>query len=513
MRNNLALGILICLCGTTALSACGSSDAPPGPGASGGSGGSSGSGGSAGTAGMGGASGAAGSAAADAGTLPDGGTKGDAGSCDATDIRGKLLCIPGLTIVQETPAPTSGNNAGYTRFQLTLEQDVDHESPGGQRFAQSLVLWHRDETAPVVLASSGYNISSSRTELGTRFGLNTLQVEHRYFAPSIPNPADWKHLNIKQSAGDYHAIATAFKSIYKGKWVNTGASKGGMTSVYHRRFYPSDLDATVAYVAPNMLGLADPRFPEFLRQVGGDAYAGCRSSLNELQKTVLTRRAEIEPLMTGTYEELGSKGVALEHAVLEMPFTFWQYQSPTSTTRGCAAIPAADAAPMPLYEFFSAVAYLSNFSDTGFARYAPYYYQAANQLGAPGVDDAHLAGLLQHRDTYRPSSYIPKGIQAPMWDAEAMVDIQNWVKTEGKTIIFIYGEYDPWSAGRFEIGTTGDNHVFVAPAANHGANLARLNETDRANALSVLQNWLGVPPVVPFDEPPADEDETFRPRL
>jgi hypothetical protein len=44
----------------------------------------------------------------------------------------------------------------------------------------------------------------------------------------------------------------------QGKWVNTGASKGGMTSVYHRRFFPNDLDANVAYVAPLSYSQEDP---------------------------------------------------------------------------------------------------------------------------------------------------------------------------------------------------------------------------------------------------------------
>jgi hypothetical protein len=320
-------------------------------------------------------------------------------------------------------------------------------------------------------------------------------------------------LNIKQSAGDYHAITMAFKSIYKGKWVNTGASKGGMTSIYFRRFYPNDLDATVAYVAPNSYGLADQRYPAFIDQVGGDTWAACRENLKELQKTVLMRRDEVEPLMVDSYAALGGPAIALEHATLEMPFTFWQYQSPTSATRGCGAIPAADAPIATLYSFFSTVSYLRNFSDAGGQGYLAYYYQATNQLGAPAAADSHLVGLLQHGDTYRPAYYIPKTIEVPPWDGEAMVDIQNWVKTEGKTIIFIYGEFDPWSAGRFEIGSSGDNHLYIAPGGNHGSKLTSLNDADHTEALSVLQRWLGVPPVLPTEAASPFDDEDFRPRL
>jgi hypothetical protein len=516
--------VLACLCGTFAVAAC-SSDDPIGSGGSGGTGGSAGSGSSTGGAGpsaTGGAAGTSGSAgtggfAGSGGTSsPDSGAKHDGGNTDATpcsadDIRGKLACIPGLTIVTDT-----ASGSAFRRFTLTIDQLVDHENPNGQHFRQRLTLLHRDEAAPVVLASTGYGLAGmqgEQTELGGLFPTNVVQVEHRYFAPSIPDPIDWKHLNIKQSAGDYHAITTALKTIYKGKWVNTGASKGGMTSVYHRRFFPADLDVTVAYVAPHSYGLADARYPEFLKTVGGDTWASCREKLAELQKTVLTRRVEIEPRMTDSYAALGGTSVALEHAVLEMPFTFWQYQAPANMTWGCSAIPAADAEVTTLFTYFSRVSYLRNFSDAGFENYTPYFYQATGQLGAPGAEDAHLVGLLQHRDTYRPAHYIPKGIDVPTWDAEAMVDVQNWVKNEAKQIIFIYGEFDPWTAGKFEIGSSGDNHIFVAPGANHGASLNRLTDADRAAAIALLQSWLGVTPVLPLQSQHAFDDETFRPRL
>ena len=100
-----------------------------------------------------------------------------------------------------------------------------------------------------------------------------------------------------------------------------------------------------------------------------------------------------------------------------------------------------------------------------------------NQLGAPAADDSYLLTLLQHRDTYRPSYYIPAGIEVPMWDPEAMVDVQKWVKNEGKRIIFIYGEFDPWSAGRFEIVPR--RELLIAPGGNR-FHLARLMTDDRA---------------------------------
>src|SRR5207248_666989 len=96
---------------------------------------------------------------------------------------------------------------------------------------------------------------------------------------------------ILQAATDHHRLVQALKPIYAGRWISTGASKGGMVSVYHRRFYPSDVAGTVAYVAPN--DVVDPvdGYSRFLDTVGSDP--GCRAALKTAQQEALKRRSEI----------------------------------------------------------------------------------------------------------------------------------------------------------------------------------------------------------------------------
>jgi PS-10 peptidase S37 len=184
--------------------------------------------------------------------------------CAATDLEGKLRCIPGLTV---EVAPDAGV-PGYTRYNLRLQQPADHDAPQAGDFPMRLTLLHAESSKPLVLSTSGYGLSSGRTELTRAFAANQLSYEHRFFGPSRPMPADWTKLTIRQAAADAHRIAEAFHWLYPGRWVNTGASKGGMTSVYHRRFHPCDVDATVAYVAPVTLGTLDPAYPAFLAQAG-----------------------------------------------------------------------------------------------------------------------------------------------------------------------------------------------------------------------------------------------------
>src|SRR5258706_12098920 len=96
---------------------------------------------------------------------------------------------------------------------------------------------------------------------------NHIDVEHRYFGKSVPSSMDWKQLTLKNSADDLHDIVTALKTIYRGKWVSTGTSKGGQESLYYKYYFLDDMDATVAYVAPICLTQVDPRINAWFQQI------------------------------------------------------------------------------------------------------------------------------------------------------------------------------------------------------------------------------------------------------
>ncbi|WNG31553.1 hypothetical protein F0U62_16010 [Cystobacter fuscus] len=70
---------------------------------------------------------------------------------------------------------------------------------------------------------------------------------HLLGGASRPASNDLGLLTVQQAAGDYHRVIGAFKPLYSGHWLTTGGSKGGLAAVFHRAFYPDDVDATVAY--------------------------------------------------------------------------------------------------------------------------------------------------------------------------------------------------------------------------------------------------------------------------
>ncbi|MFC8147561.1 S28 family serine protease, partial [Streptomyces paradoxus] len=178
------------------------------------------------------------------------GTAGAATAADAagtTDIKERLLSIPGMSLVEEKPY------TGYRFFVLNYTQPVDHRKPSKGTFQQRITVLHKDVSRPTVFFTSGYNVSTTprRSEPTQIVDGNQVSLEYRFFTPSRPAPADWSKLDIWQAASDQHRVFKALKGIYAKKWISTGGSKGGMTATYYERFYPRDMDGVVAYVAPN----------------------------------------------------------------------------------------------------------------------------------------------------------------------------------------------------------------------------------------------------------------------
>lgn len=412
------------------------------------------------------------------------------------DILDELQSIPGLNVKEAATTV-----AGYRYFVMDFDQPADHEAAESTpHFAQRVLLLHKDETAPMVLGTSGYAVNPAKPSLREAAQVleaNQLWVEQRFFSPSRPEPSDWSQLTIKQAATDHHRLVEAFRPIYSGKWISSGGSKGGMTSVYHRRFFPNDVDGTIAYVAPHSSGTSDPRYLDFVASLGE---MDCQTKLKDFQREVLIRRTAMMDSMDAlvsahgdTFDLLGADK-AFESAVLEFTFTFWQYFDATQ----CANIPTAASTDADVWTFFSEICSPFLWSDRFILGFEPYYWQAAVQLGYPAFEESHLADLLQYPGIDVPSTYvIPGPGKTPTFDPAAMKDISDWLGTQGERLLFVYGQTDPYSAAAFDIGSAKDSFKFIAPGKNHSATMVDLAENDRSVAFDALERWTGKTPVLP----------------
>lgn len=428
-----------------------------------------------------------------AGMTGSGVTAAQAVTVQTGDILARLKAIPGMQVTEKT-----STLPGYRWFWLEYKQPVDHRRPWGQWFEQRIMLQHKSTDRPMVLYTSGYNtpevmFTSEPTALVDG---NQISVEYRYFTPSRPVPTDWTKDTIWQAATDEHRLIRQLKRIYDEKWISTGASKGGMTAVYHKRFYPHDVDGSVVYVAPNDVNNNDDHaYDEFFATVGDDPE--CRTHLKALAREFLERRPAMLKRFKAAAEENGltfnilrTQDRAFENSVMDYEWGFWQYNMQSD----CASLPSTDAPDDELYNSLDAVAGLSFYSDQGLAPYIPYYYQAGTQLGWGSPKFKHLRPLLRYESSYQPRTYVPRDIPMRFDRGRAMRDIDRWVRRHANHMLFLYGANDPWGSEPFRLGRgSRDSAIYTAPGMNHSARLIdKLPADQRAKSIAFIKRWAGV---------------------
>ncbi|MEU1310671.1 S28 family serine protease [Streptomyces cinnamoneus] len=423
-----------------------------------------------------------------------GATAGAATTADTTpDIKQRILSIPGMSFVEEKPYE------GYRYLVLNYKQPVDHRNPAKGTFEQRFTLLHKATDRPTVFFTSGYNVSTnpSRSEPTRIVDGNQVSMEYRYFTPSRPKPADWSKLDIWQAASDQHRLFQALKPVYNKNWLATGGSKGGMTATYFRRFYPNDMNGTVAYVAPNdVVNNEDSAYDRFFAGVGDKA---CRTQLESVQREALVRRDEIvaryqkwADANQKTFKVVGSADKAYENVVLDLVWAFWQYHLQSD----CKTVPATKASTDELYKFIDDISGFEAYTDQGLEQFTPYYYQAGTELGAPTFKSPHLKGLLRYPGIYQPRNYVPRDIPMTFRNG-AMADVDRWVREDSKRMLFVYGQNDPWSAEPFRLGKNAaarHDFRFYAPGGNHGSKISDLVADERAVATAEVLRWAGVAP-------------------
>lgn len=406
---------------------------------------------------------------------------------ESLDLLAKLNSLDGVEAIEISP------EYGYSRaFQIDVLQPVDHNNPDGAKFTQRVYLSHADESLPMIFAPSGYAASSrSGQEIAGVMGANCLNVTHRFFPDAQPDPLDWQYLTVQQAAADHHRIVELFKRIYKNKWMSSGVSKSGLTVLYHRRYYPNDVDATIAYVAPFVFGPKDMKFADYIEQIGD---ADCYSKLTYLQRLILENRTDFIQLVDQEIVDDGQAysldhGLILELVVMDYPFLFWQYHN-----LNCTDIPDADNTLQEMFDHLTSIVPISNFSDYNNSRFEPYVYQTLTETGAPGYKTDYLSDLLVEIDPSDPGNpnfelLAPKGVNMT-FNQETINDIYSWLQTKGNNIIYIYGANDPWSAGAIELTGATNGIKIMQPGANHGVKIATLDNPDLV--YNALEEWLGI---------------------
>ncbi|RXQ94547.1 peptidase [Ancylomarina salipaludis] len=396
-----------------------------------------------------------------------------------------------LTQLSELPNVSVEKIVGDTTFndyyEMWFTQPIDHENPKLGTFKQRVLLGHRDLSKPMVVEIQGYNIWTEKAgELSKLIDANQLTIEHRYFKQSRPDSLQWDKLTIKQAAADQHAVIQALKKIYKNKWISTGISKGGQTTIYHRFFYPDDVDVSVPYVAPMNLSREDERIHKHLASVGDEL---TRKKIKDFQIACFEKKAELIPLLEQLaldkdYQFSIGLEKALDLNILEYSFSFWQWGNTNSDE-----IPGSDASAEELFQHLTKTSSFSFFEDKDIIKQQPFFYQALTEIGMYSYEVSPFAKYLNAPKNLTFDFTLPKGVEGAFMP-ESMLAVNHWLQTDADKMLCIYGEYDTWSATQVDLNGNDKCKKFINPAGAHSTRIKSFPPEMQKEIVKALETWL-----------------------
>ena len=379
------------------------------------------------------------------------------------------------------------NLEGYSEsYQLVLEQPLDHKHPEKGTFKHFIYLSHVDFNSPMVLETEGYAARYVKNEVSKLLHANQVIVEYRFYGKSRPNPVQWEYLTNDQAIADYHAITTKLKELYKGKWISTGISKGGETTLIYKFKFPADVDVAMPYVAPLIDTQEDPRTVTHVKVVGTPE---CREKITQFQRALLQNRAALlkEIKEYADREKMHFTEVsideALEYGTLEFPFSFWQWGGK------CEDIPVADSTPKELFDYLNKIVGIGTYNDATYFELLPSYYQHMTELGYYGFDFSPVEDLLKTVKSTSNSRFAPKEVVIK-YNPKYIKKVRKYVETKGDKILYIYGGYDTWGACAPTPNPDLDALKMVLPGGSHATRVKNFPKEDQEKIMATLHRWL-----------------------
>lgn len=406
------------------------------------------------------------------------------------EVLNKLKSLPGVTQVDTLASKHYAN-----KYVMYIDQLLDPAHPEVGSFKQRVILAHVGYDRPTVLVTEGYDANYAvnpnyKEELSVLLNANLVFVEYRYFGESMPQPCNWAYLTVKNSLADLHRVNITFRNLYSGKWVATGISKGGQTTMFYRSYYSDDVDVSVPYVAPLNQSLEDGRHEVFLSEKVGTAKE--RKAVEEAQLTLLKRKQALLPMLAAYCKEKGyTFRVPLEevfdYCVLEYAFALWQWGTPV------ANIPSEKDSDKVWFDHLIAINAPDYFSQQ--SPFPSFNVQAAKELGYYGYDVEPFKAYLSIATAkdYLRRVMLPEELDDLTFDDALYRHTVDFLKNEDPKMIYIYGENDPWTAsGVTWLEGKKNIHVFVHPRGSHSTRIATFSEKKQREIKSLLEDWLDV---------------------
>lgn len=399
----------------------------------------------------------------------------------------KLASIKNVVKIEKR-APISHFDENY---EIWFEQPIDYADLSKGTFKQKVYLGFENNTLPVFVELQGYGIYTEKAgELATHYNSNQLTIEHRYFNDSRPENIEWNTLTVENAAKDQANIIDAIRNaIYPtAKFITTGISKGCQTTMAHRRYYPENVDACVCYVGPLNYQREDPRVYEFLKNVGTPED---RKKIASFQELCFENKAELLQILEKTAKKRGMTwefGVekALEYSILEYSFAFWQWGAKTEN------IPLQATNPQEIYNHLINIVGYGFFESKAVDNLQPYFWAALTEQGIYGYETAPFKKYLGTDEVYKFDWAFPDGISKD-YNLKPMQEIKSFLDTDAQKMIFIYGEYDAWSATAVELKDGSQNrdmYKFVKSKGDHRTRIKSFTKAEQEKIYAIIDSWL-----------------------
>ena len=136
----------------------------------------------------------------------------------------------------------------------------------------------------------------------------------------------------------------------------------------------------------------------------------------------------------------------------------------------------------------------SYFAIEGMERIKSFFVQAAHELGYYGYDTKPFKKYLSIKTSknYLSNIFLPEDLKIKYKKATAQ-KVKRFIKKTDSEILFIYGEFDPWSASAFEVPAKTNFLKIVKPEGSHSTRINNLPENQKDQVKFTLEKWLKTP--------------------
>lgn len=414
--------------------------------------------------------------------------QGIATTSTPTELQKKLEALPGISEVK--PLESEVYPEKYVFF---INQLLDPHRPEAGNFKQRVILSHVGFDRPTVLVTEGYAAHYAtnphyQEELSKLFNANLVFVEYRYFGESMPQLCNWDYLTVENSLYDLHRITTTLKQMYTQKWISTGISKGGQTTMFYRAFFPDDVAISVPYVAPLNKALEDGRHEPFLsRKVSTPEN---RKRVQDFQLEILKRKDTLLPMFEKycadkEYTFRIPVAEVYDFNILEYSFALWQWGTPINE------IPSAETEDETLFKHFISICEPDYFSEQ--SPYPSFNVQAAKELGYYGYDIKPFKKYLTIKTSkdYLRKVMLPSELSNIKFDATLYNKVVKFLKENDPEMIYIYGGDDPWTAsGVTWLKDKKNIKVYVLPGGSHRTRIGSFDTKTQEEIKALINEWL-----------------------